>query len=69
MKMAAALSSETSQQICHSIWQNHKEDHHIDLHSLADVHFIDCINVQRPAYFHLSISLRTDTMIAFPLLL
>jgi hypothetical protein len=64
MNMAAALSSERSQQICHSIRHNRKEDYHIDVHSLVDVHFIDCTNVQRPAYFHLDISLNTDIMIA-----
>ena len=59
MKMAAALSPETSQQTYRSIRQNHKEDHHIDVaHLLADGHFIDFINVERRADFHLGITLK-----------
>jgi hypothetical protein len=68
--MAPALSSETSQQIYHSIRQNHKEEHHIDVaHLLADGYFIDFVNFERQADFHLGITLQTDAMIAFSLLL
>ena len=46
--MAAALSSETSQKIYHSIRQNHKEEHHIDVaHLLVDGYFIDFVNFER----------------------
>jgi hypothetical protein len=68
--MAAALSLETSQLIYHSIRQNHKEDHYIDVtHLLADGRFIDFTNVERRADFHLGVILQTDVMIAFSLLL
>ena len=68
--MAAVFSPETSQQIYHSIWQKHKEDHHTDVaHLLADGHFIDFINVERRADFHPGVTFQTDAMIAFSLLL
>ena len=70
MKMAAAPTPETSQQIYHSIQQNHKEDHHIDVaHLLADENFIDFINFGRRADIYLGITLQTDAMIAFYVLL
>jgi hypothetical protein len=70
MKMVAVSSPETSQQIYHSIRQNHKEDHYIDVaHLLADEHFIDFINFERRADFYLGITLQTDAMMAFYALL
>ena len=38
-------------------------------HLLADGHFIYSINVERRAGFHLGITLQTDVIIAFSLLL
>jgi hypothetical protein len=70
MKMATAISLEMSQQIYHSVRQNHKEDHHRDVaHLLADGRFIDFMKVERRGGFHLGITLQTDAMIAFSLLL
>ena len=61
---------ETSQQIYHSMRQNHKKDDHIDVaHLLADGHFIDFINVERRTDFHLGVTLQTDATIAISLFL
>jgi hypothetical protein len=70
MKMAATFSPKMSQQIYHSMPQNHTKYHNIDVaHLLSDKHFIDFINVGRRPDFHLGITLQPDAMIAFYLLL
>jgi hypothetical protein len=52
MKMAAALSPETSQQICHSVRQNHEEDHHTVV-----AHFLLGITLQNDAMIAFSLLL------------